>query len=109
PAQVEQQFAALHADLLAGQPSVVCMHYDDAPGTTEHFRLVTGYDAATDEVVYQEPEDDGAGRRMPRALFLKLWPYKPRADRWSVIRFRVPPPATAPVLLPETTPTAADA
>ena len=37
------------------------------PDTTEHFRLVLGYDAETDEVIYHEPaEADGAYRRMPR-------------------------------------------
>jgi hypothetical protein len=106
---VAAELAALHADLVAGQPSIVCMHYADEPRTSEHFRLVTGYDASTDEIVYQEPaEDDGAGRRMKRALFLKLWTMKPRADHWNLIRFRIPPPARAPELPVETPPTAAD-
>lgn len=88
-AEVAAQFEALHADLARGVPSIVCMHYDASPGTTEHFRLVTGYDARTDEVVFQEPaEADGANRRMPRADFLSLWPFK-KADRWTVIRLRV--------------------
>jgi Peptidase_C39 like family len=63
--EVDAQFAALHADLVAGTPSIVCMHYDASPGTTEHFRLITGYDSTKDEVVYQEPaEPNGANRRI---------------------------------------------
>jgi hypothetical protein len=108
-AQTDAQWRALHADLLSGQPSIVCMHYSDEPKTTEHFRLVTGYDASTDEVVYQEPaEDDGAARRMKRALFIKLWTFKPSADRWTMIRFQLPAPTTARALEPEAAPTAAD-
>jgi len=88
--QIEEQFAALHADLQAGVPSIVCMHYSAKRGAPEHFRLVLGYDAATDEVLYHEPaEDDGAYRRMPRATFLELWPLKYRADEWTVIRLRL--------------------
>src|SRR4029077_20613173 len=91
--QVEDQWQALYADLQKGQPSIVWMHYSDQPKTTEHFRLITGYDAKTDEVVYQEPaEDDGANRRMKRELFLKLWTFKPSADSWTLIRFELPPP-----------------
>jgi Peptidase_C39 like family len=86
------EFEALHADLRAGVPSIVCMHYDDRPDTTEHFRLVLGYDPAADEVVYHEPAvDAGAYRRMTRPLFLKLWPLKYDARRWTVIRFRLVP------------------
>ena len=54
-AALETQWQALYADLLAGIPSIVCMHYSDRPDTTEHFRLVLGYDAATDTVTYHEP------------------------------------------------------
>lgn len=80
----------LHADLLRGVPSIVCMHYDDRPRTTEHFRLVLGYDSRSDEVVYHEPaEERGAYRRMKRALFLKLWPLKYERSRWTVIRLRL--------------------
>src|SRR5689334_12018044 len=58
---IDTAFAALHADLVRGVPSIVCMHYDDRPDTTEHFRLVLGYDADRDEVIYHEPaEKNGA-------------------------------------------------
>jgi len=87
-----EQFEALHADLKRKVPSIVCMHYDDSSHTSEHFRLVLGYDADTDEVLYHEPaEDDGAYRRMSRAAFLKRWPLKYERDRWTVIRFRLEP------------------
>ncbi|MBL8912005.1 MAG: C39 family peptidase [Archangium sp.] len=88
--EMDAQFAELHKDLSKGIPSIVCMHYDAQPKTTEHFRLITGYDARTDEVVYMEPaEDDGANRRMKRADFLALWPFKPAKDKWTVIRLRL--------------------
>jgi len=89
---LEQLFGQLHADLVQGVPSIVCMHYDDRPTTTEHFRLVLGYDAATSEVIYHEPAESGAAySRMDRAAFLKLWPLKYARDRWTVIRFRLQP------------------
>ncbi|MHC4859926.1 MAG: C39 family peptidase, partial [Planctomycetota bacterium] len=65
---VEALWRDLHADLVRGVPSIVCMRYDESPDTTEHFRLVLGYDAGKDEVVYHEPAlDKGAYRRMDRA------------------------------------------
>lgn len=100
PASADEElsdlFAAMHADLLAGVPSVVCMRYADRPHTTEHFRLVLGYDADTDEVVYHEPaEEDGAYRRMKRELLLSLWPLQYEATRWTVIRLRLDPDTLA--------------
>ncbi|MGV3620170.1 MAG: C39 family peptidase [Archangium sp.] len=82
--QVEAQWSALHKDLVAGNPSIVCMHYDASPDTTEHFRLVTGYDARADEVIYEEPAD-GTQQRMKRSAFLSLMTFKPAKDRWTVI------------------------
>jgi len=85
-------FQALHADLEAGIPSIVCMRYDAEPDTTEHFRLVLGYDAKTDEIVYHEPADaGGAYRRMARSDFLSLWPLKYDPRQWTVIRLRLEP------------------
>jgi len=85
--EVEAQFAALHADLKSGVPSIICMHYDDRPKTTEHFRLILGYDAQTDEVIYHEPAvDEGAYRRMKRSMLVKLWPLKYNAQQWSLVR-----------------------
>ncbi len=90
--QMEDRWTSLHADLMRGVPSIVCTRYDSAPETTEHFRLILGYDAEADQVVYHEPaEDDGAYRRMDRELFLSLWPLKYGRDRWSVIRFALEP------------------
>jgi hypothetical protein len=100
-AGLEQAFAALHADLLKGVPSIVCMHYDDSPHTTEHFRLVLGYDERTDEVIYSEPAEDAGGyRRMPRARLFALWPLKYEAARWQLIRLRLEPAPVATAALP---------
>ena len=89
-----RQLAALRADLARGIPSVVCMHYDDSPQTTEHFRLVLGYDADRSEVIYHEPAAaSGSYRRMAAAEFLTLWPLKYDRDEWTVVRMRLEPKA----------------
>ncbi len=90
--EIEAQWNELHADLVKGIPSIVCMHFDSSPNTTEHMRLVVGYQAATDSVIYLDPADDNGGyRRMKRATFLSLWPLKYEPTRWLVIRFRMEP------------------
>ncbi|MFH1810689.1 MAG: papain-like cysteine protease family protein [Pseudomonadota bacterium] len=89
-AELRVQWLALLADLRQGIPSIVCMHYDDTPETTEHFRLVVGYDAARDEVLYHEPAKAAAAyRRMALAHFLELWPLKYEPATWTVIRLRM--------------------
>ena len=90
--EIEAQWKSLHADLLQGIPSIVCMHYDAKPQTTEHMRLVVGYSAASDEVVYLDPADTSAAyRRMKRSVFLSLWPLKYEQAQWLIIRFRMEP------------------
>lgn len=85
-------FAKVHADLVRGVPSILCMHYSDRPDTTEHFRLVVGYDAERDEIVYHEPaEEDGGYRRMSRAKLFQLWPLKYAADEWTIISMSLAP------------------
>ena len=67
---IEQQWALMHSDLVQGIPSIVCMHYDASPNTTELMRLVVGYEAKSDSVIYLDPSDLVAGyRRMERAGF----------------------------------------
>ena len=90
PAAVQQQWRALHDDLVKGVPSIVCMRYDDTPDASEHFRLALGYDEATDELIYHEPAvEQGAYRRMERSTFIKLWPLKYKPRQWTVIRMRL--------------------
>lgn len=85
--QLEVQWRSLLARFCEGIPSIVCMHYSDRPGSSEHFRLILGYDPSTDEVIYHEPaEKNGAYRRMERDTFLDLWPLKYTKDQWLVIR-----------------------
>jgi hypothetical protein len=94
--RAKEQVAALWgqavADLGRGVPSIVCMRCaEDGP---EHFRLLMGWRAATDEAVYHEPaEDRGAYRGMKRSEFLDLWPLKYEGDTWTVVRIRLEPPA----------------
>jgi len=88
--ELERSWKALHADLRRGIPSIVCTRYDEQPRTTEHLRLILGYDARTDEVIYHEPAvSGGAYKRMSRAMLYKLWPLKYQAQRWTVIRIRL--------------------
>jgi hypothetical protein len=90
--QLDSQFRALHKDLAAGVPSIICMHYDDHPNTTEHFRLILGYDARSDEVIFHEPAvNQGAYRRMKRDQLLALWPLKHGERQWTVVRLRLEP------------------
>ena len=88
--EMARQFEALHADLLEGIPSIVCMHYDDGLGSSEHFRLVLGYDSTKDELIYHEPaEVKGAYRRMKLEKFFRLWPLKYDKELWTLIRIRL--------------------
>jgi hypothetical protein len=91
-ADLEGLWAGLHADLRRSVPSIVCTHWDESPAASEHFRLVLGYDARTDEVVYHDPAvDRGAYLRMPRSRFLRLWPLAYSKDASTVVRIRLEP------------------
>ena len=90
--EIEAQWAALHADLAHGIPCIVCTHYDEQPKTTEHFRLILGYDRKADEVIYHDPaQEGGAYLRMKREAFLRLWPLKYEKDFWTLVRMRLEP------------------
>jgi len=81
---------SIYRDLKQKIPSIVCMHYDTGPRTTEHMRLVVGFDAEKKNVVYHEPgEDKGSYKTMKLKTFFKLWPLKYRKNAWTVIRFRM--------------------
>jgi len=107
-AEMTQQFDAMVADLKSGVTSIVCMRYNSDPVTTEHMRLVVGYDGPKDQVIYHEPaQAGGAGKRMTRKKFLSLWPLKYDSHKWTVIRFRMKPLRIA-AIRPSGTFTAAD-
>jgi hypothetical protein len=96
--ELETLWAAMHKDLAAGIPSIICMRYDQRPNTTEHFRLILGYDAKTDEVLYHEPaETRGSYLRMKRNELISLWPLKYDERQWTVVRMRL---ATDKVIVP---------
>ena len=89
---VEAEWRAMHADLAKGIASIVCMRFSDKQASTEHFRLVLGYDAKSDEILYHEPGDaGGAYARMARAKFLSLWPLGAGTGRAMAIRMRLAP------------------
>lgn len=76
-----EQFDALHADLDAGVPTIVQMRDDEKWTSDKRFRLVLGYDADSDEILYHEPlEKEGSFKRMNRETLLKLWPLKSGSD-----------------------------
>ena len=90
--EMDRYFAAITTALEDGVPSIVCMRYNERPDTTEHFRLVTGYDSKTDDVLYHEPaEKNGAYRRMSRERFYNLWPLKYKTDKWLLVTLRLQP------------------
>ena len=89
---MEQAFVRLVADLKAGTPSIVCTRFDKSPAATEHFRLVTGYDPAAGEVIYNDPAlEQGAGLRMKKADFFALWPLRCGAKTWVLVRLPLTP------------------
>jgi hypothetical protein len=91
-AELGREQEAMFADLARGVPSIVCMHYDRAPNSPEHFRLVLGFDRATNEIIYHEPgQDSGAYKRMATARFLELWPLKYARDTWLAVRIVLEP------------------
>jgi hypothetical protein len=97
---VDPLWQALTADLTRGIPSIVCMRYDDKPNTTEHFRLILGFNASTKELIYHEPAiDKGSYQRMTKKKFVKLWPLKYSKSTWTVIRFRLAAKVTIPKLV----------
>jgi len=88
--ELDRLFADMHADLLAGTPSIIKMRSDPDNAESEHFRLILGYDAADDEVIYHEPGDaNGAYSPIERHKFLDQWPLKYGDDEWTVIRLRL--------------------
>jgi Peptidase_C39 like family len=85
-ANLELLFAEVHASLLAGFPSVLCTHFDNQPNSSEHFRLIVGYDPKSDEVIYHDPAlDDGQAMRMTRKQLFELWPLRYDAKNWTAI------------------------
>jgi hypothetical protein len=90
--EIERALEAMYADIVRGVPSIVCMHYDRSAGSPEHFRLVLGFDRATNEIIFHEPgQEQGAYKRMPTARFIELWPLKYRRSEWTLIRFVLEP------------------
>jgi len=90
--QIEMQFQDMYDDLVSQIPSIVCMHYDETPQASEHFRLIVGYDSKSDEMIYQEPADSNAEyKKMGREKFIELWPLKYEKDKWTLIRLRMKP------------------
>ena len=91
-AGLEKALAALRADLAAGVPSIVCTRFDKSPGTTEHFRLFTGYDEAAGELIYNDPAlDEGLDLRMKKEEFFDLWPLKYDTKAWTLVRIPLAP------------------
>ncbi len=87
---LERKFVELHSDLKKGIPSIVCMKTGLTSSATEHFRLILGYDQASDEVIYHEPADDkGSYHRMKRSRFMACWPLRYNKRKWTLVRLRL--------------------
>ncbi len=90
--RLNEQFAALDADLAVGVPSIVSMRADDERPSSSSFRLVLGYDRGRDEVLYHDPAvPNGAYLRMSREKFLRLWPLSSESNSARIIRLRLEP------------------
>jgi hypothetical protein len=90
PQTLARLWAEVADDLARGVPSILCTHFDESPDTTEHFRLVIGYDPSRDEVIYHDPAlKRGASLRMSRARLFALWPLKYQERTWTAIRLRM--------------------
>ncbi len=89
---VHSQLGRILEDLTADIPSIVCMNTTRGPENTEHFRLILGYDARTDNLIYHEPAmDDGAYQRMSVKKFIELWPLKAEGVPDTIVRMRLKP------------------
>jgi len=89
-ALLDAQWRALLDDLAQRIPSIVCMHYGPGRDSSEHFRLLLGYDQASDEVIFHEPATaDGAYQRLPRQRFFELWPLAASVDESMLVRLRL--------------------
>ncbi|MBL8956137.1 MAG: C39 family peptidase [Myxococcaceae bacterium] len=64
------------ADLRAGWPSIFCMHHSSSPETTEHFRLLVGYEDGGETLVFEDPALDAGPVKLTRAKLFELWPLK---------------------------------
>ena len=105
--ELERHWSNMVTDLRRGVPSIICTRTRVQNGT-EHFRLILGYDAKTDEVIYHEPaDDDGAYHRMAKKKFMTLWPLQYDPQEWLVVRFALAT-ETVPRLGSSTMPTSAD-
>ncbi len=88
---IRDAFTDMLADLEQGIPSIVCMRFDNRPNTTDHFRLILGYNADRREIIYHEPAfKNGAFYRMHVNDFYSLWPCKLERGR-NLIRIRLEP------------------
>lgn len=77
--------------LRLGVPSIVCTRYSDKPDSSEHFRLIVGFDSKKQEVIYHEPAlKDSPYQRMKLDYFKSIWPLKYRRDMWTMIIFHLP-------------------
>lgn len=92
----DETWKGIQAEIAAGRPVIVCMHYDESPNTTEHFRLLVGYDEGTGEVIFHDPARAGGSyQRMSFVTFSKLWPLPSSTGGRYLVRFQMPAPRPA--------------
>ena len=88
--EMKKLWESVYFKIKQGIPSIVCTRYSNKPGSSEHFRLVIGFDRLKQEVIYHEPAiKAAANQRMGLEEFLEIWPLKYRKDQWTVIAFHL--------------------
>ena len=91
-AAAQALFKEILGDLAQGIASIVYTGGDPSNALEECYRLVLGFDGASQEVVYHDPSlREGAYRRMPVASFLGLWPRPHGGGLWGLARVRLKP------------------
>ena len=74
--------------LRTGVPTIVCTRYSNKPGSSEHFRLIVGFDRLKKEILYHEPAvKESPYQRMSLDDFFEIWPLKYRSNQWTAIAF----------------------
>jgi hypothetical protein len=88
---MQAQLDAALADLRAGIPSVLCMHYDVSRDAPEHFRLLVGYEDGGRTLLFEDPALPRGPTRFTRERLFAMWPLKYHRDEWTLVRLRLNP------------------
>ena len=90
--QIRARLGSLRGSLTAGEPVIVLTR--TRRRSSQHcFRLITGYDAARDTWIYQDPEVPlGANREMTSKALITVWTIPGEYDTRFTLQLPVPAP-----------------